>query len=403
MRRGCDGGPGALAVTVVCTMSARMELAASTPDGTSDRGLVGVLTYRWPGAASPEERVMTRLFDNGSGRATSRRFLGDAASLARAARNDLAAAVRAVAAEGRHEALVVVPPPGSHPAAVAAAVTEAAPTAVVSLVALVDATTVLDDFDGRSGAVIDRGFAAGWSGDAGRLAAEQIERAEQVVLAATGEVHVCDALQLDVLLRRLNPSAHHVTVSGHVVSVAEVWSRGCSLETDRLGRGWPRGLFALPPREVSSSELGVTETFCRARRPLHPVRLFHAVDDLVAGVVRSRGWFWVASCPGQRLSWDHVGGAVRVAPDGRWRAELPSSPRERQSLVSPDPAEPWDPCYGDRTQELALIGLHAEPARIVETFAGCLLTDAELALGRDVWRTWPDPFTRHADGPRLRA
>jgi hypothetical protein len=45
----------------------------------------------------------------------------------------------------------------------------------------------------------------------------------------------------------------------------------------------------------------------------------------------------------------------------------------------------WHPVWGDRCQELVWIGIHMDEAAIRAMLDGCLLTDAEMALGPEGW------------------
>jgi hypothetical protein len=52
----------------------------------------------------------------------------------------------------------------------------------------------------------------------------------------------------------------------------------------------------------------------------------------------------------------------------------------------------WAEPYGDRQQEIVIIGMQMDKPSIEDGFNACLLTDAEIAMGMDVWRTFNDPF-----------
>ncbi|WP_431914860.1 CobW family GTP-binding protein [Nonomuraea jabiensis] len=131
----------------------------------------------------------------------------------------------------------------------------------------------------------------------------------------------------------------------------------------------------------------------RSRRPLHPARLFEAVDELVTESVRSRGRFWLATRPGQLLAWDAVAGIVSVEDAGPWLTALPEAAWD---LVSPArrlaAALDWHPECGDRVQHLVFTGPGLDPARFRALLDSCLLTEAEEAAGPDAWAGYDDPF-----------
>jgi G3E family GTPase len=128
-------------------------------------------------------------------------------------------------------------------------------------------------------------------------------------------------------------------------------------------------------------------------RPLHPARLFEAVDDLVTESVRSRGRFWLANRPGHMLGWDAVAGVVSVEDAGPWLAALPEAAWD---MVSPArrmaAALDWDPLMGDRVQHLVFTGPGLDRERIHALLDSCLLTQEEALGGSGVWAGYDDPF-----------
>ncbi|UBU17866.1 CobW family GTP-binding protein [Nonomuraea gerenzanensis] len=137
----------------------------------------------------------------------------------------------------------------------------------------------------------------------------------------------------------------------------------------------------------------IVTTVWRSRRPLHPARLFEAVDELVTESVRSRGRFWLATRPGQLLAWDAVAGLVSAEDAGPWLAALPEAAWD---LVSParrlTASLDWAGPYGDRVQHLVFTGPDLDPARFHALLDSCLLTAEEEAAGPDVWAGYDDPF-----------
>ncbi|WP_326641198.1 GTP-binding protein [Nonomuraea fuscirosea] len=138
------------------------------------------------------------------------------------------------------------------------------------------------------------------------------------------------------------------------------------------------------PADARTEE--IVTTVWRSRRPLHPGRLFEAVDELVTESVRSRGRFWLATRPGQLLAWDAVAGIVSVEDAGPWLAALPEAAWD---LVSPArraaAALDWDPEHGDRVQHLVFTGPDLDVIRLHGLLDSCLLAEGERP-GHD------DPF-----------
>lgn len=150
-----------------------------------------------------------------------------------------------------------------------------------------------------------------------------------------------------------------------------------------------------------TEEYGVTSFVYRARRPFHPER-FHAAmqQDWPGNLLRSKGFFWLASRHDLAGQWSQAGGLVRHGPAGWWWSTVP---RERwpeaPELRSRIEAE-FDGDHGDRRQEIVFIGQHLDPASIRARLDRCLLDDAEWSAGPSAWRGYPDPFppwTRDAE------
>lgn len=138
---------------------------------------------------------------------------------------------------------------------------------------------------------------------------------------------------------------------------------------------------------------GVEQRCWHRRRPLHPQRLLALLEDhLVQGLARANGWLWVATRPGTVLEIDAVGGSYELGVVDAWIDAVDD--RQAAHPARRDVADRrWHPYYGDRTQDLTLTTLDRDVNQVIDLLDACLLTDAELADGPDVWRTWPDPLS----------
>lgn len=145
---------------------------------------------------------------------------------------------------------------------------------------------------------------------------------------------------------------------------------------------------------------GVRLMMFTARRPFHPERLHDAMDLLLDGVVRAKGRIWLATRPEAVLWVESAGGGLQVGYVDDWLAA-----RDDAAWAAADPerraaaALRWQPRYGDRVQELAVLTCGADPEEIEQGLRGALLTDAEVIAGEDGWRHYPDPFGWHHTEP----
>jgi G3E family GTPase len=137
----------------------------------------------------------------------------------------------------------------------------------------------------------------------------------------------------------------------------------------------------------------VTTVVWHRLRPLHPGRLFDAMDELVTTTVRSRGRFWLANRHERMLAWDAVAGVASVVDAGPWLAALPEAAWD---LISPTrraaAALSWNPIIGDRVQHLVFTGPGIDRDRICGLLDSCLIDQGDLLPGAAAWACYDDPF-----------
>ena len=143
-----------------------------------------------------------------------------------------------------------------------------------------------------------------------------------------------------------------------------------------------------------TQEYGIASTAYRARRPFHPQRFFSFIDRpwLNGKLLRSKGFFWLASKPTDAGSWSQAGGLMRHGFAGRWwrfvaKNQWPEDQESVQAIM-----ENWTPSVGDCRQELVFIGQNIDFLQLSAELDACLLTDEEMAMGVEGWRSLPDPF-----------
>ncbi|MFG2041532.1 GTP-binding protein [Dactylosporangium sp. NPDC048998] len=223
------------------------------------------------------------------------------------------------------------------------------------------------------------------------LLVDQIEFADVIVVNKTDLVEPAHLATVEALITRLNPAARQVRAIRGRVPVADVLNTGrFDLERAETAPGWVAELNGTHIPETI--EYGISSIVFRDPRPFHPQRLWDLLTGRLDefGVLRSKGFLWLASRPDVQGLWSQAGPsgrcdpvAVPVAASGDW----PDDPDERAELLAR-----WDPVFGDRRQELVLIGVGLDGDGLRAALTVCLLTDGEIAAGEDAWRALPDPF-----------
>lgn len=102
--------------------------------------------------------------------------------------------------------------------------------------------------------------------------------------------------------------------------------------------------------------------------------------DWPANVIRSKGLFWLASRPDQALIWSQAGGSLRAEQYGRWWAAIARHDRIMNPAYVENEAaimEKWDERWGDRMNELVIIGYELDEAAISLELRECLVNNLE--------------------------
>ena len=223
------------------------------------------------------------------------------------------------------------------------------------------------------------------------LLVEQVEFCDVIVLNKIDLVTDNERDQLIEILHRLNPRARIETASFGKVPLARVLDTGIfDFDDASQAPGWLQELRGTHKPE--SEEYGIGNFVYRARRPFHPQRFHQLVNSEWPGVVRSKGYFWLASHPTLAGSWSQAGAVARHGPAGYWWAAMPSEnwPEDPETVAII--LSKWDEKVGDARQELVLIGMDMNEDALRNRFDECLLNDDEMAFGPRVWETWTNPL-----------
>jgi len=319
-------------------------------------------------------------------------------------REDLLIEINRLAREGRYDYLLIESTGISEPLPIAETFTFADDEGrslsdvahLDTLVTVVDAFNFLRDYE-SSDSIAERGESLGEDDDRTvvDLLVEQVEFCDVIVINKADLVSHEERERLQHILSSLNPRAQQVISEFGKVPLDQVMNTGLfDFEQAEQAPGW---LKELRGEHIPESEqYGITSFVYRARRPFHPQRFWNLIHSEWEGVLRSKGFFWLATRPEFAGSWAQAGGACRHGAAGLWWSAVDEAhwPEDAESLERI--AENSTEEYGDRRQELVFIGIHMDELILRAKLDACLLADSEMRLGEAGWRKLPDPFPRWA-------
>jgi G3E family GTPase len=317
-------------------------------------------------------------------------------------REDLLQEVARLAGENRFDYLLIESTGISEPLPVAMTFSFPTPDGTMSLmdisqldtmVTVVDANCWLTDY--REGQRL-KAMGMGMSDEDNRtlsdLLIDQVEFANVIIINKTDLASQAQVETLEGLLRKFNPSARFIRAEQGRVDLGEIVNTGLfDMEVAQQSAGWLKELHSEHTPETE--EYGIGSFVFKGRRPFHPQRLLDFLKgDHMRTVLRSKGFFWLATRNHTAVNWSVAGHIARVSPAGVWLAATPEEEWPLSEEVADYLKQYWQEPYGDRRQELVFIGIGMPKAQMLVQLSAALLTDAELALGDASWALYRDDF-----------
>ncbi|MCF6441198.1 zinc metallochaperone GTPase ZigA [Pseudoalteromonas luteoviolacea] len=317
-------------------------------------------------------------------------------------REDLLEEITQLAKEGKYDYLVIESTGISEPLPVAETFTftdedgqSLSNVATLdTMVTVVDALNFLKDY-GQAQYLHDVGESLGEDDhrNVADLLVDQIEFADVIVISKTDLVTETELRRLQSILSTLNTEALQIPVLNGQVPIKQILATGkFSFEKAQLAPGWLKELRGEHVPETE--EFGISSFVYAARKPFHPQRFYDFLHskDKKGKLIRSKGFFWLASRPQFAGSWNQAGGMAQYGVAGLfWKAvpqeQWPTDPEYIDAIQ-----DMWEEPYGDMRQELVFIGQKLDKQAIIDALNDCLLSEEEMALGMQLWSTLPDPF-----------
>jgi len=263
-----------------------------------------------------------------------------------------------------------------------------------TMVTIVDAVNFLKDFN-EAKYLQEVGESLGDEDErsVADLLVDQVEFADIILISKTDLVKQADINKLKAVIRSLNTHAQIIPISNGEILGQEILNTGLfDFERAQQAPGWLKELRGEHVPETE--EYGISSFVYKARRPFYPKKFYDFLHskDLSGKLIRSKGYFWLATRPQFAGTWNQAGGMAHHGFAGMFWKAIPEHrwPQDKESLDYIK--EKWVEPFGDMRQELVFIGQGLDQKHITQLLDNCLLSDADLSLGKDHWAKLPDPF-----------
>lgn len=265
-----------------------------------------------------------------------------------------------------------------------------------TMVTVVDAVNFIKDFE-EALDLLERGESLGEDDDrnVADLLIDQIEFCDVILISKTDLI---DATQLDnlkAILHGLNRTAEILPIENGKVPLDKVINtQKFDFLKAQQAPGWLQEMRG--EHKPETEEYGISSFVYTARKPFYPEKFYNFLhqdwDKARGKLLRSKGYFWLATRPEYALQWSQAGGVARYSFAGMFWKAVPENqwPQDAEYLASIK--EKWVEPFGDMCQELVFIGQSLDENNIRKQLDTCLLNDNDLLKGKEYWGLFDDPF-----------
>jgi len=320
-------------------------------------------------------------------------------------REDLMIEVEKLAKENRFDYLLIESTGISEPVPVAQTFTFISEDGKIDLsqyakldtmVTVVDAYNFFKDF-GSSETIYDRELTKDTDDQRAivNLLTDQIEFANVIIVNKTDLISKHDLGLLKSMLRKLNPHAIQIESSFGMVDLKRILdTRLFDFDQASQSAGWIEELRK-GAHKPETEEYGISSFVYRSRKPFHHKYFWDYISNsFPSNIIRSKGLFWINSRPHQAINFSQAGGSLRAESAGVWWASMSVAEREKYSSFIENRKvieSRWDKDFGDRMNELVIIGQDLDKENIINQLDACLcdekeyLTQTKLIAFEDNW------------------
>jgi G3E family GTPase len=262
-----------------------------------------------------------------------------------------------------------------------------------TLVTVVDGSRFMNELD-----TLESLRARNWHADPedqrtiSHLLCDQVEFANVIVLNKCDLMSNEDKTQVKALIQKMNPNARLIESEFSNVPLDSVLGTGLfSMSEAEKHEGWLQEA-RYGEHTPETEEYGIGSFAYRATRPFLPHKLDKVLENMLGGlqapfdssnVLRAKGFIWLANCPELQGDFSLAGNHYSLLPGNPWWAEIDKShwPENLERAIAPL----WHEPYGDRQQEIVIIGQNLDHEAVCKALNECLVSDDSMKVGQELW------------------
>ena len=263
-----------------------------------------------------------------------------------------------------------------------------------TMVTVVDAANLINNYSSTD-FLRDKGESLGEEDDRTLvdLLVEQIEFANVIILNKIDLISKEELKIVKAIIKSLNAKAKVIETSQSKVDINEVMDTGLfDIEEAEEHPLWAQELYNFKDHTPETEEYGITSFVYRASEPFDPEKIYAFFNQAWPGVVRAKGFFWLATRPGFVGELSKAGAFISHQGFGRWWAAVPREDWPDSKDFDDHVRKYWTEEYGDRRQEIVFIGLSddMDEKHIRSELDQCLIKD--FAQSPNKYQDISDPF-----------
>ena len=231
---------------------------------------------------------------------------------------------------------------------------------------------------------------------------DQVEFANVIVLNKCDLLTGAEIGKIKQVIKSMNPTSNIIESTYSSVDLNHVLgTKLFSMSEAEKHEGWLQEA-RIGEHKPETEEYGIGSFTYRSLKPFHPVKLYNALEMMVSNlktkktinvdednvesqsiILRAKGFVWIANRPHVQGDFSLAGSNYTLLPGNPWWAVIEKSewPPNLEEAIAPL----WHEPYGDRQQEIVIIGQSLNQEKITKELDDCLMTDEEFKLGQESW------------------